>query len=190
MYREGQLSKKSKHTFCILHFHSKNELLYVWMWPSFHWNKAENMEFWVCVYLQKMKTREDICNHSVYSSAFYLFIFQVLKLFICIIKKLCIPIIKIIWTTTTTKLALWLNCILQPAEHLGPAFYSRFHCRPTQLPPSPTCKFFSFPASHTGRWERQARPTLSVVLHSLMWKGVAQSFKLDPTSLHLTKLNS
>lgn len=117
------------------------------------------------------------------------FFFQVLKLFICIIKKLCIPIIKIIWTTKK-KMALWLNCILQPAEHLGPAFYSRFHCRPTQLPPSPTCKFFSFPASHTGRWERQARPTLSVVLHSLMWKGVAQSFKLDPTSLHLTKLNS
>ena len=119
----------------------------------------------------------------------YLFIFfQVLKLFICILKKLCIPIIKIIWTTK--KMALWLNCILQPAEHLGPAFYSRFHCRPTQLPPSSTCKFFSFPASHTGRWERQARPTLSVALYSLMWKGVAQSFKLDPTSLHLTKLNS
>ena len=113
---------------------------------------------------------------------------QVLKLFICILKKLCIPIIKIIWTTK--KMALWLNCILQPAEHLGPAFYSRFHCRPTQLPPSPTCKFFSVPASHTGRWERQARPTLSVALYSLMWKGVAQSFKLDPTSLHLTKLNS
>ena len=119
----------------------------------------------------------------------FIFFFQVLKLFICILKKLCIPIIKIIWTTKK-KMALWLNCILQPAEHLGPAFYSRFHCRPTQLPPSPTCKFFSFPASHTGRWERQARPTLSVVLHSLMWKGVAQSFKLDPTSLHLTKLNS
>ena len=125
---------------------------------------------------------------SLCFSFFLFFFFQVLKLFICILKKLCIPIIKIIWTTK--KMALWLNCILQPAEHLGPTFYSRFHCRPTQLPPSPTCKFFSFPASHTGRWERQARPTLSVALYSLMWKGVAQSFKLDPASLHLTKLKN
>ena len=88
-------------------------------------------------------------------------------------------------------MALWLNCILQPAEHLGPAFYSRFHCRPTQLPPSPTCKFFSFPASHTGRWERQEWAYL--VSNSPLFdvkKGSTVIFKLDPTCLRLTKLTA
>lgn len=70
------------------------------------------------------------------------------------------------------------------------AFYSRFHCCPTQLFLSPTCKFLSFPANQTGRWEKLVWILLPIIHHSLAWKGTALSLELDPTSLHLTKLNS
>ena len=44
-----------------------------------------------------------------------------------------------------------------------PGFYSGFHCRPSQRLPSPTGMLSSFPASRTGRRERQGRPLLSVL---------------------------
>ena len=66
---------------------------------------------------------------------------------------MCIPIIKIVWTTKKNST---LIIKLHFTAHRIPWTSLLFTLDSTQLPPSPTCQFFSFPASHIGRGERQA----------------------------------
>lgn len=111
-------------------------------------------------------------------------------------KKMCIARIKIIWTTITTTngtlIKLYFTACRIPWASL--VFTRDFSAslpptpHPSQLLSSPTCKFFSFLVSQRGPLETQVQPSLPVVLW--LEKGAAQSFKLDPTSWLLTKLNS
>lgn len=68
-------------------------------------------------------------------------------------------------------------------DQLG--FCSGFHCPTTQLLPSPTRKFCSFPARQTGR--EAGWPLLSVVLRC---ERGSTAMHTDSASLQLTKLNN
>lgn len=146
------------------------------LWPIF-WLHPFNLHLLIQEsYVTFSKQFSDYIKHEMYFKKtnshciiYLVSFFQVLKLYLHV-KKLCIPIIKIIWTK---KMALWSNCILHPAGHLGPSWI--FFCispPPTQLFLSPTCKFFSLPASQTDRWVGEAGEAFLVSSSdSLMWKG-------------------
>lgn len=90
--------------------------------------------------------------------------------FLLHIKNLYIPIIKIIWTTKKwhSTVKLHFTALRVSLDQL--AFLLR-SSHSIQLPPSPTNKFFSFPVVTDGSRRGRERIMLSVVLHSLMWKG-------------------